>query len=452
MELGIIGIAALFVLLAMGVHIGLALLLVGIAGMTSMIGFEASIAQAPDAIYGKIASYDLVTIPLFVLMGYLASAGGVSKNLFDALNAWVGRLRGGLGMSTVVSCTAFGTVCGSSLVTSSVFAKLCAPEMRNYGYDKKVAYGICSSGGMIGMLIPPSILMVVYGIQSGESIGDLLIAGVTPGLLLMVLFSISIVIMAVWFPKLINEKRDAPRVPWPQKFKLLLGIWQIILVAVVIFGGIFGGWFNPTEAAAVATALLMVILCFTRGIRWKGVRPAGLQLRELWRLLSEAFGETAATTCMIFLVMAGAQVFSQFLVFSGVTGGIADWVMANDFSRTQMLWIFIAAYCILGCFLDSTSMVCITVPVFNPIIVDNLGANPIWYAVVAVMAMEVGLLTPPVGLNVYGAYAVAEKDVSLEDIFAGGLPFFISVWLAIIILVTFPDLSIFLPDLINKKG
>lgn len=440
MEIGIIGILALFALLALGVHIGVALCVVGMGGIAYIVGPLPALSSAPEAIYHKVASYELVTIPLFVLMGYLASAGGVSERLFETLNAWVGRLRGGLGISTVVSCTAFGTVCGSSLVTSSVFAKLCAPAMRKYGYDKKIAYGICSSGGMIGMLIPPSILMVVYGIQSGDSIGKLLVAGVTPGLLLMVLFSITIVIMAVKFPKWINEPIPEGKPDWKLRFKLLGSIWQLWIVAVVIFGGIFGGLFNPTEAAAVATAFLIVLLIFTNKFNWRKLRP----------LLVESFTETASTTCMIFLVMGGASVFSQFLVMSGVTFGIADWVREMDFSMGQLIWVFIFAYCVLGCFLDSTSMVCITVPIFNPIVKD-LGADPIWYAVVAVMAMEVGLLTPPVGLNVYGAYSVAEKDVTLENIFAGGFPFFGAVWLAIVILVFFPDVSTFLPALMLDR-
>lgn len=436
METGILGIIGLFVLLGFGVHIGVALTLVGMAGIAAILGPEPAMRMAPEAIYHKIASYELVTIPFFVLMGYLASAGGVSAKLFEALNAWVGRLKGGIGISTIVSCTAFGTVCGSSLVTSSVFAKLCAPAMRTFGYSKKTAYGICSSGGMIGMLIPPSILMVVYGIQSGESIGKLLIAGVTPGLLLMFLFSATVVVMALKFPSLINEKTDGNALPLREKFKLLLSVWQIWIVAVVIFGGIFGGIFNPTEAAAVATAFLLILLCITNKFNWKKLKP----------MLAESFRETATTTCMIFLVMGGASVFSQFLVLSGITEGIGVWVKSRDFSMGQLIWVFIFAYCILGCFLDSTSMVCITVPIFNPI-VTSLGADPIWYAVVAVMAMEVGLLTPPVGLNVYGAYAVAEPDVRLEDIFAGGFPFFGAVWLSILILVAFPTLSTFLPEL-----
>lgn len=436
METGIFGILGLFVLLGFGVHIGVALTVTGIVGITAILGPEPAMRMAPEAIYHKVASYELVTIPFFVLMGYLASAGGVSARLYETLNAWVGRLKGGLGISTVVSCTAFGTVCGSSLVTSSVFAKLCAPSMRKFGYNKKIAYGICSSGGMIGMLIPPSILMVVYGIQSGESIGKLLIAGVTPGLLLMLFFSLTIVIMAVKFPSMIKEEVNLELLPWNKKLKLLLSVWQIWVVAIVIFGGIFGGIFNPTEAAAVATAFLMALLCVTNRFDWRKLRP----------LLVEAFTETASTTCMIFLVMGGASVFSQFLVLSGITEGIGVWVKEMCFSMGQLVWVFIFSYCILGCFLDSTSMVCITVPIFNPI-VTSLGADPIWYAVIAVMAMEVGLLTPPVGLNVYGAYAVAEPDVTLEEIFAGSFPFFGAVWLSILILVFFPSLSTFLPEL-----
>lgn len=207
MEEGIYGVVGLFILLLTGMHIGVAMMIVGVIGMTVMLGPGPAFGAMPDAIFGKVTSYELVTIPLFILMGYLASAGGISAKLFDALNAWVGKLRGGIGISTVVSCTAFSTVCGSSLVTSSVFAKLCAPVMRQFGYDKKIAYGTCAAAGMIGMLVPPSILMVVFGIQSGESIGKLLIGGITPGLMLMVMFCAVIFVIARWFPKLIHEKK-----------------------------------------------------------------------------------------------------------------------------------------------------------------------------------------------------------------------------------------------------
>lgn len=309
--------------------------------------------------------------------------------------------------------------------------------MRNFGYDKKLAYGICAAGGMIGMLIPPSILMVVYGVLAGESIGRLLIAGVTPGLLLMVLFSLGILLIAKLKPGLIWQPHSDTRVSWGVKLRGLLKIWQIWFVAIVIFGGIFGGVFNPTEAAAVASVDLILLLLITR-------------FKDCPKLFKEAFWETASTSCMIFLVMGGAAVFGHFLVLTGITENLARLIIGMDLSRLGLIWILVIFYGVLGCFLDSISMLSITIPILNPIFAE-VGIDPIWYAVVVIMAIEAGLITPPVGLNVYGAYAVAERDVRLEDIFLGVVPFLAASWIAIAILIFFPALSTALPTLMLGK-
>lgn len=437
LTLGLAGLAVLVALLLLGVHIGVALGLVGMGGMAYLVGVDAAVSSAADTIYHKIASFDLITIPLFILMGYLASAGGISANVFKSLNQWVGRYKSGVGVSTVMSCTAFGAVTGSSLVTSSVFASICAPEMRKFGYDKKIAYGICASGGMIGMLIPPSILMVIYGVLAGESIGRLLIAGVTPGILLMIVFSLTIMLLGAFWPGLIKAQESGQVYSWREKLLGLLGIWQVWLVALVIFGGIFGGIFNPTEAAAVASTLLFFILLFSKH-------------KKSWPLFAQAFKDTASTSAMIFLVMGGAGVFSHFLVLTGITNSVAEVVAEMQLSTLTLICILAIIYGVLGCFLDSISMLCITIPIFNPI-VEAAGIDPIWYAVIVIMAIESGLITPPVGLNVYGAYAVAEKDVSLEDIFLGVMPFFLTVWVAIALLIFFPVMSTWLPELMLGK-
>jgi C4-dicarboxylate transporter DctM subunit len=434
---GILGIALLFSLLAVGVHIGVALGLVGILGSTMIVGFEASIYTSVSNIYHKIASFELITIPLFVLMGYLASGGGISRNVFDSLNRWIGHIRGGLGIATVASCTAFGAVCGSALVTASVFARFCAPEMRRLGYDKRLAYAICASAGVIGMLIPPSILMVVYGVLAGESTGKLLIAGITPGILLMVLFSLTIVFIGWRKPEMLGAVPRPEILSLSQKLRLLINIWPVLLVAVIMFGGIFGGIFNPTEAAAVATVALLILLVATRFEDWL----------ELFRI---AFLETGATSAMIFLVMGSATVFSQFLVLTGIAEQLVDAVGRWALSKATLIWVIVGVYLFLGCLLDSISMLCITVPLFNPII-KALGVDPIWYAVVIVMAIHAGLLTPPVGLNVYATYAVAEKDVTLEEIFSGVIPFLLAMGVSLLILVYIPLLSTFLPELMLGK-
>jgi C4-dicarboxylate transporter, DctM subunit len=435
--LGLLGIVVLFILLALGVHIGVALGVVGIAGSALLVGFEGSAYPSVSSMYHKVASFELITIPLFVLMGYLASGGGISQKTFEALNAWVGKLRGGLGISTVFSCTAFGAVCGSSMVTAAVFARLCAPEMRKLGYEKKLAYGICASAGMIGMLIPPSILAVVYAVMAGESTGKILIAGITPGLLLAVLFSMVILALGWARPDSIRQAQAGGKISWGKRFRLLGEIWQVLLVAALIFGGIFGGVFNPTEAAAVATVALLVLLIVSK---W------GMS----WSLFGEAFFETSSTSAMIFLVMGSASIFSQFLVLTGISEKIVEFVISAKLSRISFVCLVIVVYLMLGCLLDSISMLCITIPLFNPI-VQQMGINPVWYAVIVIMSIEAGLLTPPVGLNVYATYAVAEKDTTLEDIFSGVFPFLLATFLSIVILMLIPRLSTFLPEMMLGK-
>lgn len=437
MVLGLLGLGGLAALLLLGVHIGVALMLVGIVGIAAIVGLEVAMGMAASTVYHTVAAYELITIPLFILMGYLACAGGISGDVFKSINDWLGRLKGGIGTSTVMSCTAFGAVCGSSLVTASVFSRLCAPEMRKLGYDKRIAYGICASGGMIGMLIPPSILMVVYGVLSGESIGKLLIAGVTPGIMLMIAFSLVIVAIAYFRHDLIKPGGPAVVVPLGRRILDLFKIWQVWFVAIVIFGGIFGGIFNPTEAAAVASAFLVVLLALTK-------------FRDLRAIFPEAFRETASTTSMIFLVMAGAAVFAQFLVLTGTAATIVSWLQSLELSTMGFIVAIVIFYAVLGCFLDSISMLSITVPILNPL-VQAMGVDTIWYAVIVIMAVEAGLLTPPVGLNVYGAYAVAEDDVRLEEIFSGIIPFFLATWMVIVVLILFPGLSTGLPNLMMSN-
>ena len=285
----------------------------------------------------------------------------------------------------------------------------------------------------MGMLIPPSILMVVYGVLAGESIGKLLIAGLTPGVLLMVLFSLSILLVSWVAPSMIQKPKHIEKSSWSVKIKSLFKIWHVLLVALIIFGGIFGGIFNPTEAAAVASFVLMVLVLTTHFKEWRG-------------LFKEAFQETASTSAMIFLVMGGAAVFSHFLALSGITQSLANFIISLKLSPILFIWVAVIFYGILGMFLDSISMLCITIPLFNPI-AQAMGIDPIYYAVLIIMAIEAGLITPPVGLNVYGAYAVAEPDVTLEDIFVGILPFFVMAWLTIVLLMYLPILSTFLPNL-----
>lgn len=434
LTVGILGIICLLVFLSLGVHIGVALGFVGFLGSSFIVGVDASMWGSVNAMYYKLASFELITVPLFVIMGYLASAGELSTNIFGTLRLWIGNLRGGLGIATVFSCTIFGTICGSSLVTASVFSMVAAPQMRKQGYDKRLAYGICASSGLIGMLIPPSILMVVYGYLSGLSVGKLLVGGITPGLLLTVLYSLTILTLVKLRPELIGSV-PLPLASFREKILDLVKLWPILIVALVIFVGIFGGVFNPTEAAAVATFVILILLFY-------------IKRGQSWGLLWSSVKDTGKTSAMIFLIMGSASIFSQFLVLSGITEKVAEFIIDLGLSRWTFVIFIAIIYLVMGCFLDSISMLSITIPLFNPVL-PKMGIDPFWYAMVVIMAIEIGMITPPVGLCVYGAKAVAEPDVTLEDVFGGMMPFFWASMAALIIMIAFPQLSLILPALMK---
>jgi len=441
--LGTLAIIGLFVLLAMGFHIGLALIMTGFAGMLVLRGFETTLVMVVNSFYFKISNPALVTLPLFILMGHLASGGGISRDIYESLSLWLGKFRSGLGISTVLAATAFGTVCGSSIVTAAVFAKISAPEMRRQGYGKSMAYAICGASGAIGMLIPPSMLAIVYGTLSGLSIGKVLMAGVAPGVLLTVTFSLTIIVMGKIKPSLIATVTTERSISWKERFISLKAWWSVVLVGFVLFGGMYGGVFSPTEAASVAAFLLMLVYFFKIALN-RTASGRKEMIGEFWY----CFKETAITSGLIFIVFGGATVFSQFIVLTGATSELSHFIINSGVSPQMLVIIFTCVYLVLGIFLDGISILCITVPVLNPII-NAAGVDPIWYATIAILSIEVGLITPPVGLNLYAAKGVAEPDVSLEDIIRGIFPFFAAMIISLIILYLFPPMSTFLPSFIG---
>jgi C4-dicarboxylate transporter DctM subunit len=438
--IGVLGILILFLVLALGFHVGLALIISGFVGLLFIIGFEQAITMIVAAFYHKISNPALITLPLFILMGHLASGGGISREIYDSLSKWLGRLKSGLGISTVLACTAFGTVCGASIVVAAVFSKISAPEMRRHGYHKSLAYAICASSGAIGMLIPPSILGIVYGTMSGVSIGKVLMAGVAPGVLVAIGFSLAIIITAKLRPYAIVGTDSIQSVTWGERIRSLQAWWSILVVSIAIFGGMYGGVFSPSEAAAVAAFVLLVIY-FLKAAISKSDSIHSMMFQELWK----CFGETAITSALIFFVFGGATVFSQFIVLTGVTSRLSEMFLGTGLSPKALVLIFCLIYLILGVFLDGISIVCITVPVFNPI-VEAAGVDPIWYATLVILSIEIGLITPPVGLNLYAAKGVAEDDVSLEDIVRGILPFFVAMVAVLLFLFLLPPISTFLPS------
>jgi len=451
--IGLLGLILLLVLLALGMHVGVALAVSGFAGLWYIVGFERAMAMGVSSLYGKVSTTALVTLPLFILVGYLASGGGISRDIYKSLDLMIGKFKSGLGIATVLACTAFGTVCGSSLVTAAVFAKISAPEMRARGYSKGLAYGICAASGSIGMLIPPSILAIVYGMLSGVSVGKLLIAGIIPGILWAVIFSLTIILIARFLPTWIQDtSAKAPSATWLQKIMSLRLWWPVIVSGAIIFGGIYGGVFTPTEASAVAAFVLFVYYVI-RSLFLKenenNENPdhgagVGGRFSDLYGILID----TATTSAMIFFVFGSATIFSHFTMFTGLTNKLTAFVIGLQLSKLSLVIMFSIIYLFLGCFLDSISMLCITINLFNPI-VARAGVDPIWYAVIVILSIEIGFITPPFGINVYSVLGVAEEDVDIKDLFVGSFPFFIAEVISLVIVFAFPILSTYLPAFVG---
>jgi len=440
---GLAGLILLIVLLALGTHVGIALAISGFAGLFYLQGFEKALATCVSSLYGKISTTALVTLPLFILVGFLASGGGISRDIYKSLGLLIGRFRSGLGIATVIGCTAFGTVCGSSLVTAAVFAKISAPEMRKRGYSKSLAYGICAASGSIGMLIPPSILAIVYGMLSGVSIGKVLIAGIVPGLFWAILFSLTVFLISKIIPSWVATSATGPSVPWRQKLASLLWWWPVLVSGAIIFGGIYGGAFTPTEASAVAAMVLFVLYIY-RSL----FRKADLKFSRRFGELYEMLTDTAITSAMIFFVLGSATIFSNFAVLTGLTIKFSNFVTGLGLSPVGIVIIFCIVYLILGCFLDSISMLCMTVALFNPI-VEKAGVDPIWYAVIVILAVEIGFITPPFGINLFAVMGAAEKDVDMKDVIAGSFPFLIAELISLVIFFAFPILATYLPAFVR---
>jgi tripartite ATP-independent transporter DctM subunit len=438
---GILGLVFLLILLLLGVQIGISLATVGFVGSSLLYliktgSFSKSLTLGVSIVNGVFfttaSNYVWIVLPLFILMGLLAAEGGLSYAAYSSLSKWVGRLPGGLGLATIGGQTGFGTCTGSSLVTALVFAKVSFPEMVRYGYEKRFSYGLISAGGTIGMLIPPSVTLIVYGLLSNESVGKLLIGGIGPGLTLAAIFSVGIMIMVRLNPRLAPKVEQ--RFTLKQKIISLKDLWVILVVAVAVIGGIMWGLFTATEAGATGSLVVFLIGLITRK----------LKIRALPRILEE----TAKSTAMVFLVFIGATIFSKFLTASGVAKAMMTEIGNLEVSPIYIIVGFMLLFMFLGMFLDNVALLATTVPVIHPIAV-NLGIDPIWFALLTIMAVECGLITPPVGLNVYAVKSVAGSDINLEDLFKACLPFFLMMVGNLILLMLIPGVATWLPSLVR---
>jgi tripartite ATP-independent transporter DctM subunit len=434
--IGLYGLAALVVLIAIRVPIAYSMILVGAIGITILNGPAIVLSQLKRLPYSQFSIYDLSVVPMFVLMGYVASHAGLSRDLFRAANAWMGWMRGGVAMAAIAACAGFGSVCGSSLATASTMGQVAIPELRRYNYSPALATGTLAAGGVLGILIPPSVVLVIYAIIVEANIVTMFAAALIPGLIAVVFFLITIAIYVRLWPE--SGPRGEP-VERRELFAATVAVIPVLCIFGLVIGGIYLGFFNPTPAAA-AGVFLVALYGIVRGvIRWPQMRAS---------LLS-----TAQTTGMIYLILLGAELLKIFMARGGVPQAAADAAVASGLGPYTVLAILLVALIILGCLMDSLSMILLVIPFFWPVISSfDFGMDPedtkIWFGILALVVVELGLITPPVGMNVFVINSLA-KDVPMRQTFLGVTPFILVEFARVSLLVLFPALSLFLPHLLR---
>ena len=433
---GLAGLAGLLLLIVMRIPIAYAMIVTGGIGVTILNGPLIFMSQLKDLAYIQFSIYDLSVIPMFVLMGNLATKSGLSRELFQAANAWVGWVRGGVAMSAIIACAGFGAVCGSSLATASTMGKVALPELRRYKYSGSLASGTLAAGGVLGILIPPSVVLVVYAIIVEANIISMFMAAMIPGLLAVGLFLLTIAIYVRFFPESGPSREPMDR----QEFWLAtLGVLPVLAIFIAVIGGIYLGLFNPTPAAA-AGVFLVGVLGIYRGL---------IKIPQL----KVAFLETAKTSGMIYLILLGAEMLKIFMSRGGVPQAAVVIMQSSRLDPITILLLMLLSLIILGCLMDSLSMILLAMPFFWPVI-DGLdfGLGPeelkIWFGILALIVVELGLITPPVGMNVFVIHALAE-DIPMSETFKGVIPFFGAELLRVLLLVAFPGIVLWLPRLLS---
>jgi tripartite ATP-independent transporter DctM subunit len=427
---GILGIVVLLFLFVMRVPVAFSMAIVGFLGFSYLTNPQAGLRVLSRDIFEQFSSYSLSCIPMFILMGCFAFASGISKRLYHTTYAWLGHIRGGLIMATVMACAGFGAICGSSAATAATMGKIAIPEMKKYRYDDTLATGSVASAGTLGIMIPPSTVFLIYGILTEQSIGKLFIAGVFPGILLAILMMITVAILCWRNP---NLAPPGDPTDWIGKFKSLTGIIETLLLFVFVIGGLFLGWFSPTQAGAIGAGGALVI---------------GLVRRELnWGLFFNAVKDALQTSCMVIFCVTGAIVFGHFMAVSRITFELADWVAGLQYSRMTIMSFIVIFYFLGGTFMDSMGLIVLTIPIFYPL-VQKMGFDPIWFGVIIVLVAEMGVISPPEGVNVFVIKSIA-PEVPLQSIFKGVLPFLAAMIVCTIIIMIFPIIATFLPSLIT---
>ncbi|HUT70905.1 MAG TPA: TRAP transporter large permease [Desulfatiglandales bacterium] len=426
-HVGIIGVVFLVAILFSKFPVAFCMALVGLLGFGYLVSPGAALNIIVKDFYTVFSSYSLTVVPLFVFMGQILFYAGISRKLYDAAYAWLGHYKGGLAMATVGACAGFSAICGSTNATAATMATVALPEMKRFKYRDELATGVVAAGGSLGILIPPSVIFIVYGIMTEQSIGKLFMAGILPGILLSILFILTIYIWVSINPEM------APRVEkqgFRVRIRSLTGLIEVIILFVLVMGGLFIGIFTPTEAGAVGAFGGLIIPLVRRQLSWQG--------------FVMALYSSTRTTCMIFMIVAGATVFGHFLAVTTIPTTLSTWVVGLPIPPWAVMIVVMFFFLIGGCFMDALGMIMLTIPIFYPVAIA-LGYDPIWFGVVIVLVTELGVITPPVGINVYVVSGIA-RNVPLEVIFKGAIPFVLTLLTYVIIMVFFPQIALFLPS------
>lgn len=423
--IGSLGVIILVIMTLLRVPLGAAMGLVGLAGYAAIDGWDKAFIVFGTTPF-SLTHYSFSVLPLFILMGTVATRSNMSQELFTAANAIFAGRRGALPMATIGACAGFAAISGSSLATAATFSQIAVPEMRRYGYHDQLATGAVAAAGTLGILIPPSVIMVIYALAAEESVPMLFAAGMIPGLLLTLLFLMTVFVVSRVKP---HWAPVGPAMPWNERVRAVTSLWKLALLFGLAVGGIYGGWFSPTEAAGIAAFTAIII---------------GFATRELtWHALYECIIETLHTTAMLMFIIVGAWVFAYFVVQTQLPAGLIDLIKYFDLAPWAVIAMILVFYIILGCVLDAVAIILVTVPVFLPV-VTSMGYDPVWYGILMVVVVEIGLITPPVGLNIFVIRAQL-PDIELTTIFKGIVPFLVADFVLIVLLLIFPQIALWLP-------
>ncbi|NLD54757.1 MAG: TRAP transporter large permease [Burkholderiaceae bacterium] len=429
MSEALLGLLAMFALSAIRVPIAFAMGIVGFFGLALIRGWNPALASAGTLMYETGFSYTLSVIPLFILMGNFVSRAGLSRELFQAAYAFIGHWRGGLAMSTIIACAGFGSICGSSIATAATMSRVAYPSMRSYGYSDRLATGSIAAGGTLGILIPPSVIMVIYALMTEINIGAMFAAGVIPGIIATVLLMLAVA-WQTWRDPAAGPPGE--RTPWPQRWQALRGIWGVVVLFTLVMGGIYAGAFTVTEGAGIGAFGAFVFALARRALTWS--------------VLAQVLVESARTTAMLFVILIGALIFANFVNFTSMPEDLRNYVEQFQVSPMTVIVLICVIYVLLGTAMEELSMILLTVPVLFPLVV-HLGFDPLWFGILVVVVVEIGLISPPVGMNIFVLRTLL-PHVSTGTIYHGVMPFVVADVIRLAILVAVPSLSTWLPHLL----